>query len=99
MNTVFLFQEGGGSFIPSLILPLLIFAIFYFFVIRPQRQRQQETASMVSQLKNGDSVITSGGIIGKVVQTNDKSLVIRSADKTLLEIARSAVIAKDTEIQ
>lgn len=83
---------GGITFI----LPfVVIFGIFYFMVILPQRKRQQEMQELIANLKIGETVVTNGGIIGKVVQLNDKSLIIRSADKSNLEISRSAVIERE----
>ena len=83
---------GGITFI----LPfVVIFGIFYFMVILPQRKRQQEMQELIANIKIGETVVTNGGIIGKVVQLNEKSLIIRSADKSNLEIARSAVIERE----
>ena len=80
------------------ILPFLaIFAIFYFLVIVPQRRRQQEAQNLIAALKVGDTVTTNGGVIGKIIELRDKSLIIRSADKSNLEIARAAVSEKVTE--
>lgn len=80
------------------LLPIiLIFAVFYFLLIMPQRKRQQQLREMVASLKPGDKVITNGGIIGVVVAVRDDSLTIKSADKTILEIARSSVAGKDIE--
>ena len=79
-------------------LPFIaILAIFYFLVIVPQKRRQQEVQDLIASLKMGDTVVTNGGIIGKIVQLNEKSLIIRSADKSNLEIARSAVVGKEFE--
>lgn len=79
-------------------LPLiLIFLIFYFLVIVPQRRRQQELQAVVDSLKVGDTVVTGGGLVGKIIELRDKSLIIRSADKSNLEITRSAVVAKEVE--
>jgi preprotein translocase subunit YajC len=83
---------GGITFI----LPfVVIFGIFYFLVILPQRKRQQEMQELIANIKIGETVVTNGGIIGKVVQLNDKSLIIRSADKSNLEIARSAILERE----
>jgi preprotein translocase subunit YajC len=79
-------------------LPLiLIFLIFYFLVIVPQRRRQQELQAVIDSLKVGDTVVTGGGLVGKIIELRDKSLIIRSADKSNLEITRSAVVAKEVE--
>ena len=83
---------GGITFI----LPfVVIFGIFYFLVILPQRKRQQEMQELIANIKIGETVVTNGGVIGKVVQLNDKSLIIRSADKSNLEVARSAIIERE----
>ena len=83
---------GGITFI----LPfVVIFGIFYFMVILPQRRRQQEMQELIANIKIGETVVTNGGVIGKVVQLNDKSLIIRSADKSNLEVARSAIIERE----
>ncbi len=66
-------------------------------MIVPQRRRQQEVQDMVASLKIGDNVVTNGGIIGKIIEVRETSFVIRSADKSNLEVARSAVVGKEAE--
>ena len=70
---------------------LLIIGVFYVLLIRPQQKRQRELQETISQLKAGDRVVTNGGIIGTITTVRDTSFLIRSADKSILEIARSAV--------
>ncbi len=70
---------------------LLIIGVFYMLLIRPQQKRQRELQETISQLKAGDRVVTTGGIIGTITTVRDTSFLIRSADKSILEIARSAV--------
>ncbi|PYT00199.1 MAG: preprotein translocase subunit YajC [Acidobacteria bacterium] len=70
---------------------LLMFGVFYFLLLRPQQKRQQALREMVSQLKSGDKIITTGGIIATVTAVRDKTLLVRSADKTILEITRASV--------
>ncbi len=65
-------------------------AIFYFLLIRPQRQRQKALDALLKNIKAGDKILTSGGIIGVVIAVKDKSVSIRSAD-TKLEILKTAV--------
>ena len=89
-NLAFIFQ-GGGSIVNTLLPFLLIFGVFYFLIILPQRKRQKALSDMVSMLKPGDKVITSGGIYATVKQVKDKSLLVMSADKSILEISRSSV--------
>jgi len=70
---------------------LLIIGVFYMLLIRPQQKRQRELQQTISQLKAGDRIVTNGGIIGTITTVRDTSFLIRSADKSILEIARSAV--------
>ena len=82
-------SSGIGQFIPL----ILIFVIFYFFLIRPQQKKVKEHKIMVQNLKRGDQVVTSGGIIGTVerVMDNDKAEVMIS-DNVKVEIIRSTGI-------
>jgi preprotein translocase subunit YajC len=80
------------------VLPYLaIFAIFYFLIIAPQRRRQRALQDMITNLKAGDRIITTGGIIATVTSVRDNSLVVRSADKSMLEITRSSVAGMQGE--
>jgi preprotein translocase subunit YajC len=92
------FQTGLGGF--TQLLPIvLIFAVFYVLLIRPQQKRQRQLQETISTLKIGDRVVTTGGIIGVITTVRDTSFLIRSADKSILEIARSAVAGIDDESQ
>jgi preprotein translocase subunit YajC len=75
----------------------LIFGIFYFLVILPQKRQQQELKTLISNLKNGDEVVTNGGIIGKIIEVRETSFIIRSADKSNMEIGKAAVVGKRAE--
>ena len=73
--------------------------LFYFLAIRPQRKRQKEHADMVAALGKGDEVVTSGGILGKVVRLDDNYVVLQVADNMELKFQRvmiSAVLPKGT---
>ena len=82
-------NSGIGQFIPL----ILIFVIFYFFLIRPQQKKVKEHKLMVKNLKRGDKVVTSGGIVGTVerVMDNDKAEV-EIAPNTKVEIIKSTGI-------
>lgn len=99
MSIFLLFFEGesAGSLFTMLPLIALIFAIFYFLVIRPQQKQQQKLQEMIGALKINDEVVTSGGIIGKIKEIRETSFIIQSAEKTFLEIGKSAVIGKKAE--
>ena len=81
---------GFGSF-GFLIPMLLVFVIFYFLLIRPQKKEQQKTEKMISQLQKGDKIITIGGIHGVVSATKEKTIIIKVDDNCKIEINRSAV--------
>jgi len=68
-----------------------IFAIFYFLLIRPQRNQQKAHDEMVAALSKGDDVATIGGIVGKIVHLTDDRVTIRTAGDTRLEIERSKI--------
>ena len=76
---------------------ILVFGVFYLLLIRPQQRKQKQLQETVSQLKAGDKVITTGGIVGVITAVRDTSFLIRSAEKTILEIARTAVAGVDSE--
>jgi preprotein translocase subunit YajC len=96
MNTFLLFQGTAGGLFQFLPL-LLIVAIFYFLIIRPQQRRQKQLQETIATLKIGDRVVTTGGVIGVITTVRDTSFLIRSADKSILEIARTAVAGIDDE--
>jgi preprotein translocase subunit YajC len=77
----------------SLLLPILLFIpVFYLLLIRPQQKRQKQWQEMLSKIKAGDRVTTSGGIRGVILSIKDDALVIRVApDNLKLEVAKSAI--------
>ena len=94
MNFVPLLQgtvPGGFGSFGFLIPMLLVFVIFYFLLIRPQKKEQQKTEKMISQLQKGDKIITIGGIHGVVSSTKEKTIIIKVDDNCKIEINRSAV--------
>ncbi len=94
---IFLFQNGIGGLLISLLPFLIIIAIFYLLVILPHRRQQRELTQMIQSLKINDEVITSGGIIGKIKEIREASFIILSADKSFIEIGKNAVIGKREE--
>jgi preprotein translocase subunit YajC len=96
-NLAFILLQGGlGGLFAGLMPFLLIFGVFYFLIIIPQRRRQKALQDMITTLKAGDKIITSGGVIATVKQVRDKSLVVMS-DKSMLEITRSSVAGMQEE--
>ena len=91
MNIFLFFFQGGlgalGQFLPI----ILIIGVFYVLLIRPQQKRQRELQETIASLKIGDRIVTTGGIIGIITTVRETSFLIRSAEKSILEIARSSV--------
>src|SRR5246127_733361 len=98
MKVVLLLLQAGGGF-GFLVPMLLVFGVFYLLLIRPQQKKQRQLQSTIAELKAGDKVVTNGGIIGTITAVRETSFLIRSADKSILEIARSAIAGVDPEEQ
>ena len=77
-------------------LPLLVmFVVFYFLLIRPQQKRQKEADRMIQELKKGDKVTTTGGIIGTVAGIQNDYVILKVGDnETKIEVLKSAVTGK-----
>ncbi len=88
-----LIQAGGSSLV--MLLPMVaIFGIFYFLLILPQQRRQKKWQAMLSELKTGDRVVTSGGLRGTVTNLKDDAVVLKVApDGLKIEVMRSAVLS------
>jgi len=101
MSNLLLFfqaETGGGGFPYSMVFMMLaIFGIFYFLVILPQKRQKQQLQDMIAELKMNDEVVTNGGIIGKIKEVRETSFIIMSAEKSLLEVGKSAVVGKKAE--
>ena len=90
------FQAFGGGIAP-IVMMVAIFAIFYFLLIMPQQRRQKKWQAMLTQIKPGDRVVTSGGITGVVMSAKDDSLILRVApDNIKIEVARSSIVTLST---
>lgn len=83
---------GGPDFLMSLLPFVLIFAIMYFLIIRPQRQRMKKHQDLISNLRRGDTIVTSGGLIGKVSKVvDDGELQVELSEGVKVRIVRSMV--------
>ncbi len=91
MTTFVAMFQGGLGALGGLLPMILIIGVFYMLLIRPQQKRQKELQQTIAELKVGDKVVTTGGVIGSITAVKDTSFLIRSADKSILEIARSAI--------
>jgi len=84
--------SAGPGLISQLLFFLPLILIFYFLLIRPQQQRAKKHAEMVANIKRGDTVVTSGGLIGKVNKVNDAELSVDLAENVRVRIVKSMVI-------
>ena len=81
-------QSGGLiSFLPLIV----IFALFYFMLIRPQMKRAKEHRQLVSGLQKGDEIVTSGGVLGKLTAIEDSFVTVKVAENTEIKVQRHAV--------
>jgi len=91
---------ANGQPSPVFVQPLIFLAIgliFYFIVFLPNRKRQKALQDMLNNLKNGDKVITSGGIFGVVAGIKDDRIQLKVADQVKIEISKSAIVSKQPE--
>ena len=82
-----------STFVPF----VLIIAIFYFFLIRPQNKKQKETEKMINALKKGDKIVTIGGIHGVVSSTKEKTVIVKVDDNCKIEFSRSAIAGVESD--
>lgn len=82
---------GGPGGLTSLLPLILMFAIFYFLLIRPQQKKAKEHRDMVANLKKGDRVMTTSGIYGRIVKLDEEALTVEIADKVNVKIGRAFV--------
>jgi preprotein translocase subunit YajC len=83
---------GAGGAIASFIPLILIFAIMYFLLIRPQQKRVKEHQKMVEALRRGDQIVTQGGVIGKVAKVKDDGEIeVEIADGVRIRVVKSTV--------
>lgn len=95
--------NGNGASAPwwyqysSIIMLVLVFVVMYFLLIRPQRKREKEEQKMRNDLRIGDEITTIGGIVGRVVNVKEDSLIIETgADRNKLTLKKWAIQSNDT---
>ena len=99
MSSLALMAANGQPY-PVFFQPLVFLAIgliFYFIVFLPNKRRQRSIQEMLDNLKNGDKVITSGGIYGIVAGIKDDRIQLKIADQVKIEISKNAIVAKQSE--
>jgi len=88
-STIFLQAGGGGGM--QIFMLLAIVAIFYFFMIRPQQRRNKEQRNFRENLQKGQKIVTIGGIHGKIVELQEKTVTIEVAENVRLKFERTAI--------
>lgn len=100
MNLSFVFLQGGaGGDYSFLIMMVAIFAIMYFFMIRPQNKKQKEIANFRKNLEVGQDVITAGGIYGKIKEIEDNIVYIEIAPSVKIKLDRNSIYANAASTQ
>jgi preprotein translocase subunit YajC len=89
--------EGITGMWPMLAFLVVLFALMYFVMIRPQRKKQQEHQDLLQELRRGDKVMTAGGIYGQIDSLNDDSVVLKVESGATIRVARSSVVGKRGE--
>ena len=84
--------QQGGSQLSFWIMIILVFAVMWFFMIRPQRKQQKELEKFRNELKKGDKVVTVGGIFGTVAEVSDKSVLIKVDGETKLRVDKNSLV-------
>jgi preprotein translocase subunit YajC len=92
-NLSLMAQGAGGNSLLQLLPILAILGIFYVLLILPAQRRQKKTQEMINALKNGDKVVTTGGLFGTIVGIEGDSIQLRIADQVKVKVLRSAVSA------
>jgi len=87
-------MQQQGSLIGALMPMILLFAIFYFLIIRPQNKQRKEHAEMIASLKKGDKIVTVGGLIAVVVKPEEDYFKIKLNDDTVVKLDKNYVARK-----
>lgn len=87
-------QAQGGGLLASLFPLVILFAIFYFLVIRPQQKQAKKHKEMIAELAKGDKIVTTGGLIAEVVKPEEDFIKIKLNDDTIVKLAKDFVSRK-----
>lgn len=90
---------GGMNSLTQLVPFLLVFVVIYFFMIRPQQKRQKEIKKQREAMKPGDSVVTSGGIYGKVKDIKETTVTVEIAENVRIKVDKNSVFATAEDLQ
>jgi preprotein translocase subunit YajC len=95
MTLLFILQ--GGSQLGSLLFPLVILAIFYFFIMRPQMKKQKEQAAFSQSIQKGEEVVTASGIIGQITKVESHEITLQVDPKTFIRVVPQAISKEMTD--
>jgi len=90
-------QQGGGSGMEGIVMLVIMFAIFYFLLIRPQQKRAKQHKELFANLTAGDQVVTAGGVHGKIVAVQDTIVTLEIASNVRVKINRSSIVGTKTD--
>ncbi len=97
MNSILLQSAAGGGGFSSILMIVAMLAIFYFFMIRPQQKKQKEIKNAREAMKNGDRVVTAGGIHGKIKEISDTTIMIEIAPSVQIKVDKGSVYPAGVE--
>ena len=98
MNVLLQAAAPSGGMGGTLLMMVAIFAVFYFFMIRPQQKKQKELQKSREAMKNGDKVVTSGGIHGRIREIGDTWFLVEVADGVKLKFEKGSVYASSADV-
>jgi preprotein translocase subunit YajC len=90
-------QQSGGSGMEGIVMLVIMFAIFYLLLIRPQQKRAKQHKELISSLQAGDQGVTAGGLHGKVVAVQDLIVTLEIASNVRIKVNRSSIVGTKTD--
>ena len=87
-------EEGSASVMPTILFGILIIAVMYFILIRPQRKKQKEHEELMSELRKGDRVITTSGIYGQIESLSEESIILKVESGVNIRVTRGSIGTK-----
>ncbi|MFP4485614.1 MAG: preprotein translocase subunit YajC [Campylobacterales bacterium] len=87
-------MQDGGGLLASLLPLVVLFAIFYFLIIRPQQKQAKQHKEMLASLKKGDNIVTNGGLMVDILKVEEDFLSVKLSDNTTARVSREFVAKK-----
>ena len=81
----------GGGGMGQIVILVVFVGVFYFLLIRPQQKRMKEQQAMLSRLASGDEVVTTGGILGRIIEVNDTFVTLEIADSVRIKVQKTQI--------